>query len=345
MINPYPNSSRPRQATLKDIADITGLTVATVSRILTGKKGFADPTIKRVRIVAETLGYRPNKLVSGMQTGRTGMIGAIVPVHAEWGANLLTGLSHELVSKAYVPIVLDCPSEVLSEKEMIYHLLDRRVEGVALFPSDDTISDAYFSEVRSRNIPIIAMVRRLVNVHCPFVGCDDRKSGALAARHLLEFGHRNLGHLAGPPGMSTGADRADGFISEVLRRRDATVSQVIFPRFLPDTKLIEDFLDEHPDLTGIFCANESLALALYRIAKSRNISIPNDLSVVSHGNFKLAEYFHPALTSTVENSYEIGRLAAKTIISMIEGDIGTNPPNQVVDTELVVRGSTSAPAR
>lgn len=345
MITPYANSSRPRQATLKDIADITGLTVATISRILAGKKRFAAPTVKRVRVVAETLGYRPNKLVSGMQTGRTGMIGAIVPVHAEWGANLLTGLSHELVSKAYVPIVLDCPSEFLSEKEMIYHLLDRRVEGVALFPSDDTISDAYFSEVRSRNIPIIAMVRRLVNVHCPFVGCDDRKSGALAARHLLELGHRNLGHLGGPRGMSTGADRADGFIGEVLRLRDATVSQVILPRFLPNTQLIEKFLDEHPDLTGIFCANEAIAAALYQIANKRKISIPDDLSVVSHGNFKLAEHFQPALTSTIENSYEIGRLAAKTIVSMIEGGIDANPPSQVVDTKLIVRGSTSSPRR
>lgn len=333
-----------RQATLRDIATATSLTVATVSRILAGKAKFAPETKERVEAVANALGYRPNRLVAGIQTGRTGMIGCIVPIHAEWGAALTTGLQQALAPHSYVPIVLDCPSAVMNELEMIHHLLDRRVEGILLFPGDDTVSDEYFDEIHSRKVPLVVVDRRLERARTHFVGCDDRGSGRLAADHLIGLGHRVLGHLAGPWTISTGRERAEGFYQTALTSPGASVAQAVMPTFLPDEKLIEEFLSDHPAVTGIYCANEPIALGLCAVARRRGLNIPRDLSIVSHGNFRAASIVTPALTSTCQHSLEIGREAAAMLLDLINQSAGRETPRERrVPTELIVRDSTAPP--
>lgn len=331
-----------RQPTLKDIAGATSLTVATVSRILAGKANFAAETRERVEAVAHAMGYRPNRLVSGIQTGKTGMVGVIAPIHAEWGARLVTGLQQGLAPQGYVPIVLDCPSPSLNEQEMIYHLLDRRVEGVILFPGDDTVSDEYFDELHSRQIPLIVLMRRLDRAHCHLVGADDRGSGELAAKHLVELGHRILGHLAGPPQISTGRDRAEGFIHTATQTKGVSVVQAVMPTFLAEEKLIEEFLTNHPTVTGIYCANEPIAIGLYAVAKRRGLRIPEDLSVVSHGNFRTAAYITPPLTSLSEESELIGREAGKALMDLINHpDASKSHAEKRIGTRLIVRESTA----
>ncbi|MDP0496566.1 MAG: LacI family DNA-binding transcriptional regulator [Verrucomicrobiota bacterium JB024] len=336
--------NRWHQPTLRDISEKTNLTVPTVSRILSGKPGFSNKTVEYVKSVAESLGYRHNRLVSGMQTGRTGIIGAILPVHAEWGAQLLTGLIHELATFGYVPIVLDCPSPAMTELEMINHLLERRIEGVVLFPSDDTVSDRYFKEIYTRKIPLITTVRRLEQVNCPFVGGDDLKSGRLAAKHLIELGHRKLGHLSGVLGMSTGADRARGFESVAKAKLGVSVTREAMPGFLPERKRIRDFLKNNPDITAIYCANEAIAVELYSVARSLRISIPKKLSVIAHGGGKLSPLLHPALTSLTEDSFAIGQNAANVLLKVIQGKLSHSSANvTVVETRLIERESTAPP--
>lgn len=330
------------QPTLKDIAKATGLTEATVSRILSGKEQFAAETRKRVEQVADRLGYRPNRLVRGIQTGRTGMIGAILPIHVEWGARLLTGLQRALAVKDYVPLVLDCPSPVLNELDMIYHLIDRRVEGIVLFPRDDAITDDYFAEVHARKIPLVVLNRKPTYAHCHFVGFDDRGSGRLAAEHLLGIGHRVLGHLAGPPTMSTGRERAEGFSQTAMACAGVSVAQAVMPTFLPDEDLIEQFLDANPSITAIFCANEAIALGLYNVAGRRGARIPEQLSVVSHGDGRAASLITPKLTSTVENCEMVGEEAAKMVVQLASQ---RSSPRKLIEkrvaTGLVVRESTT----
>jgi LacI family transcriptional regulator len=333
-----------RQPTLKDIAGATSLTVATVSRILAGKANFAPETRERVEAVAHAIGYRPNRLVSGIQTGRTGIIGVIAPIHAEWGARLVTGLQQEVAPKGYVPIVLDCPSPSMNEQEMIYHLLDRRVEGVVLFPGDDTVSDEYFDELHSRKIPLVLLNRRLERAHCRLVGGDDRGSGKLAAKHLLELGHRIVGHLAGPPQTSTGRDRAEGFIHTATQKKGVSVAQAVMPTFLSDEKLIEEFLTNHPAVTGIFCANEYIALGLYAVAKRMGLRIPEDLSVVSHGSYRVSDYVMPALTSLREECELIGKEAARALLDLINHPTSSTAyAEKRIATSLVIRESTATP--
>ena len=336
--------NRWHQPTLKDISNKTNLTVPTVSRILAGKPGFSSKTVEHVKSVAKSLGYRPNRLVSGMQTGRTGIIGAILPVHAEWGAQLLTGLIHELAVYGYVPIALDCPSPAMTELEMINHLLDRRIEGVVLFPSNDSVSDKYFKEIYARKIPLITAMRRLDQVNCPFVGCDDLKSGRLAAEHLIGLGHRHLGHLSGDQTMSTGADRARGFESYAKTQRGVKVTREAMPGFLPEPNRIRAFLKSHPEITAIYCANEAIAIELYAVARSLRISIPKRLSVIAHGGGRLSPLIHPALTALTEDSFTIGQNAANVLLKVIQGELSHSSTNvTVVETHLVERSSTAPP--
>lgn len=340
MKSPHP----ARQTTLRDIAKATNLTVASVSRILAGKAKFAPETRERVEAVASALGYRPNRLVAGIQTGRTGMIGCIVPIHAEWGARLTVGLQEALAPQGYVPIVLDCPSAAMKELDMIHHLLDRRVEGIILFPGDDSVSDEYFDELHTRKVPLVVVNRRLDRARTSFVGNDDRESGRLAANHLVELGHRVLGHLAGPWTTSTGRERAEGFFQAALAASGTAVSQCIMPAFLPDEALIDQFLAEHPAVTGIFCANESIAVALCAVARRRGLDIPRDLSLVSHQDSRTAALVSPSLTSTRERSQEIGAEAGRMLLKLINDRPRRETHREkILPTGLVPRESTAPP--
>ncbi len=328
--------------TLKDIAKKTGFTEATVSRILAGKAKFAKKTQEEVEAVAKRLGYRPNRLVSGIQSGKTGMIGVIIPIHAEWGAKIVAGMQRALVPQGYVPIVLDCPSPVMNELEMITQLLERRVEGIALFPRDDDVSDRYFYEIHDRRIPLVVIGRHLANTQCHFVGGDDLGSGRIAAEHFISRGHRILGHLAGPWSMSTGRDRAAGFHQAALLKSGVTVFQTVMPGFLPDETLIGNFLKEHPTITAVYCANEAIAMGLYAVARRQGISIPKEISVIAHGDGKISSFVTPRLTSTVENNDLMGLEAGKMLLTVIQnpGKIKLTLEKRI-PTKLIVRESTA----
>jgi LacI family transcriptional regulator len=343
MTTPKRVNAKP-QTTLKDIAQATNLSVATVSRILAGKAKFAQETRERVESVSQAMGYRPNRLVAGIQTGHTGMIGAILPIHAWWGAHLMVGLQQELARSGYVPIVLDCPSRDVSEPEMIYSLLDRRVEGVILFPGDDGVSDEYFGEIHSRNIPLVTVIRRLERAKCHIIEVDDHESGRLAAEHLLSLGHRHLAQITGPWSISTGRNRAEGFWRAAMGSKGATVAQVVMPQFIPEDDLIRAFLDNHPSVTGIYCASEAIALGLYGLAKARGLRIPEDLSVISHGAYHAAEIVSPKLTAVEDNTLLIGQEAARAMLGLIRGEIsGEAFVERRIPVHLVVRESTAAP--
>ena len=116
------------------------------------------------------------------------------------------------------------------------------------------------------------------------------------------------------------------------------------PTFLPDEKLIEEFLTNHPAVSGIYCANESIALGLYAAAKRIGLRIPEDLSVVSHGNFRTSAYVTPALTSLREECELIGKEAVKALLDLINHPESPKAlAEKRVVTSLVIRESTAKP--
>ena len=188
-----------RQATLTDIARKADVSVSAVSRILAGKRleSFTASTIERVRAIGAEMRYRPNSLIRGIQTGKTGLVGVVGFAHGNFYGEVMTGIHDELITQDRVPIVVwssvDSPmNKGRTELEQIHALVDLRVEGIILKPVVYGSTDTYFHEILERNIPLVVVDRSLPGTNCCYVGSDDNSGIALIMDHLKELKHRQI---------------------------------------------------------------------------------------------------------------------------------------------------------
>ncbi len=203
----------------RDIAREAGVSRVTVSLVLSGKDQTSQETRQRVLAAAEKLRYRPNLLVQGMRTGRTGSIGVIVPAGLFFQGVIAHGIHDEIIDADFVPIQLLIGPRVggkNSELEQIHRLTDRRVDGMIVWPVDEAVTDVTFSEICSRQIPLVTIDRETTSP-ADHVGTDEELGGRLVAEHLLSLGHRRMLHLTYPirPGPLPLAQRRESFIKAV----------------------------------------------------------------------------------------------------------------------------------
>jgi len=342
------NVNRP--ITLGDIGREAGVSTSIVSRVLRNRKDrIPDSTRKKVMDAAERLGYRRNLLIQGVQTGRTMNIGVIIPSTGSFYSEIVHGIHDELRGRGYCIILAWNPEDIevpdsSLETELIHQLVDRRVDGIILRPTHAEVSNVYFSEVVDRNIPLVTVDRPLPGVHCDFSGTDDEAGGRLAARCLLEAGHRRLMHLAVKSPFAPALLRQKGFEEECAKVEGVSVSTRYIASY--DVNLMQEIsqeaLAESDRPSGIFVVSDNLVGGVYRAAKAHNLKIPKDLSIVGFGNLPVGEYFDPPLSTIDQSPYEAGRVAARLVLDRIDKTDGVYF-NKLLDPVLVERSSVANP--
>ena len=340
---------RRRPATLKAIACQTGVSIGTVSRILRGQGHVVPEKRKRVLERARHLGYRPNLLVQGLQSGRTRNVGVLMPFRDAFYCGILSGIHDELVAHDYAPILLECHTTPdggfsgKSELELIHELVDRRVDAVIMVPSRDAATDAYLREMRERALPVVAVDRELPWAHADFVGTDDEAGGRLAAEVLLQRGHRLLGHVAGPSYTSTGRLRRQGFEAAVREAGGACVT-CESPDFVTAYEPTVQMLSRRRAPTAIFASNDILAREVYRAAARVGRTIPGDLAVLGFGNLDFAVWMTPALSTFEQPIYAMGRKAASLALERVDSRMdGTAARKIRLAARLTARESVQMP--
>ena len=200
---------KPReQVSQKQIAAMAGVSQATVSLVLAGSNVTSAETRGGVLRAAERLRYRPNLLVQGIQTGKTRMIGVMAPPFDYYWSEVLYGIHDVLAAADHVAVMVwtahhgpgprqrDGPG--MDELEQIHRLLDRRVDGVILWPSFASLFEEHVNEFSSRDLPVVTIDHELPSkYHADYVGSDEANGGRLVAEHLYKLGHRRFAHFAG----------------------------------------------------------------------------------------------------------------------------------------------------
>lgn len=341
-------------AGLERIAERTGVSIGTVSRILRNKPiRVAPDTRVNILAVAEEIGYRPNLLVRAIQSGKTGMIGVMVPPFDSYWAQVLYGIHDCLSEHDHVPLVLwanhqagrdKSPySERTQDMAQIYRMIDRRIDGAILWPFPAVLYAEHIAELSTRNIPIVTIDHELDPMHkASFVGTDEAMAGAMVARHLLALGHRRVGHFAGRQVHSWAVARRRGFEEAIRLDKDATCISVEVADEFAEVNAIQ-LLRQNPRPTAIFAATDHIAEVCYRTAAQLGLVIPRDLSVVGCGNLDIAPWFNPPLTTVGQQPYQIGRRAAAIVVERSQKPHLPPPLRELLPIMMVLRGSTSAP--
>ena len=357
------------KVTMKTIAEEAGVTLTTVSRILNNKGGkYAEETKSRIFEIAERLKYRPNALVLGMQTGKTGTAGVMIPGSSPFYSQIISGIHEEFRDHETIMLLswnnrsLNKEDEVL-ERQIIHQMTDRRVEGIILRASSEKFQSSYFEEIWERDIPLILVDRDLPNVKADFVGTDDQLGGKLAAEHLLELGHKKLLFIGAGESLSPSRYREEGFYKAIKSTPHASAESINITISTP--KRSQDLLNEtfnkrkphdledpqelweplHQILksaqapTAIFCYSDKIAREVAKVIQEEGLSIPEDISLIGFGNIANSDSTL-SLTTFEQHPVQIGILAAKIYLDRTNSRGPKEIRRELIAPELVIRNST-----
>ncbi|MBB6405750.1 LacI family DNA-binding transcriptional regulator [Arthrobacter sp. AZCC_0090] len=334
-------NSSGRLPRLEDVAELAGVSHQTVSRVINDHPNVSKGTRERVEAAIAELGYRRNTAARSLVTRRSQTIGVLASELAQYGpANTLLGVEQAARDAGYF-VSIAALRTVSREAilDTVRHFLDQAVDGiVVIVPHSETL--LALAEVKP-GVPVVA-VGSLGNAAVGGAMVDQRRGAELAVRHLVDQGHRRIGHVAGPQDWIDGVARAEGW-SAALRAAGLDDDLLVVGDWSAGSGYdIGRKLAGERAATALFVGNDQMALGLLRAFNEAGVRVPQDVSVVGFDDQPESGYFTPPLTTVRQDFEELGRRCMDIMLGGIEGgqSIGTT----VVEPELVVRQSTSAPA-
>jgi LacI family transcriptional regulator len=333
-------------ATIREVSRLAQVSPATVSRVLNGTTPVAEPTRERVLEAIAALEYKPNAFARGLATNRSGGIGITVnQVSSPYFGAFIAGVEQVVRAAGLHLMVSSGFADAAAERESIDFLLERRCDGLVV-QAEGLPDDALIDLVRDGAAPVVFFGRSIAEVEDLCVVTNNELGGELATRHLLERGHRRIGHVTGPLSYPDARDRLHGY------RRALEAAGVRYAdRYVVESTFLEEggaeaalrLLDRAPDLTAIFLANDQMAAGAMRALREAGRDIPTDVSVVGYDDVFLARYLSPALTTIRQPLVDMGRAAAHLLLERLGHE-----RKEVVrrfDPELVERQSVARLAR
>jgi LacI family transcriptional regulator len=337
-----------KTVTLKDIARETGVHVSTVSRALDpdAHKSLTEEVVERVRQTAERMGYRRNRLASGLRTKRTMTVGMMLPdITNTLFPPIVRGVESILEPKGYASIIVNTDSDPDRETKMVEVLLERGVDGI--IDAAAHRADPRIVELSQQGVPIVTVNRQIDGSAIPSVVNDDAEGIRLMLRHLHDNGHRRIAHIAGPQSLSTGLLRLRTF-EQTARDlgldlpREATVLAARFDE--EEGRRCTDHLLRQPwKFTAILCANDRLALGALDMLHKRGLSCPGDISVTGFNDLPFLDLVPPGLTTVRVQQFDVGRLAAELLMKMMNDPKAPIPTTTILPVKMIQRGSVARP--
>jgi LacI family transcriptional regulator, galactose operon repressor len=341
-----PDQAFRGRATIRDIADLAGVSIATVSRVLNGRPDVAPDTRETVLQVVREHGFSTNRGARGLSSGRTGIIGLTLPlVNDSYFGPILSGASEALYERD-MRILL---APTLHEHDREVSLMERLVRGttdgaILMLPEESTEE---LLRIQELGYPFVVVdPREPPPEGIPCVSAMHAAGAKLATEHLLELGHRRIGVVTGSPGWYANEERLHGFRSGMASAG-----------LLPDPQLIAESdwsipsgevaaerllsLDELP--TAIFAFNDNGAIGVLNAARRHGLHVPDDLSIVGFDDTFQAMIVTPNLTTVRQPLAELGRMGVSLLTRLLVGQ-RLDARRIELSTTLVVRDST-APVR
>jgi LacI family transcriptional regulator len=334
--------------TLRDVARSVGLDASTVSRILNGHAAagrISPETEQRVLRSAELLGYRGNTVARALRTGRTLIIGMVIPDVANlYQAMIARGAEDAFAVGGYSLLISSTDNDLTRSRRQIVAMLSAQTEGI-LYGVARLTGDDVLEEILDWGTPVVQFNRMTEEQGVSAVVPDSRAGIHLGVRHLVELGHRDVVHVAGPVLVSTGVARRRAF-DEALAEYGLKGESEPTGRHTESEgyRATQALLDRVPDVTAIVAGNDRLALGAIDALRARGLDCPADVSVVGFNDMPYADRVAPPLTTVHVPQYDLGRRAAGLLLETIK-DPARPPVTELVPPELVVRDSTAAPRR
>jgi LacI family transcriptional regulator len=326
--------------TIIDVAKKARVSIATVSRVLNGVHVREESRVRVEKAVAR-LGYRHNKMAQALVTGRSGVIGIIVPgIVGHLYGQMARGVEEVLLSQGLHMVIVTNTRNAQEEKENLKLLLERQVDAVIIIGS--YLQDSELREL-GIHVPTVFIQREMPPAQSPHssVTIDNRSGMEAAIKYLLAAGHRRIAHVSGL--RRDGLERCQLF-SELLKDAKLCDTHIFEGNFTEERGLmLADDLLQHKDVTGVVCSNDRTALGLYRALHSKGIKIPEDISIIGFDDEPWTAYLEPPLTTLRQPAKEVGRLAAHQALSELTKKVRAQ--QHVIPVKFIERASVAKVSR
>lgn len=336
--------TREGAATLKKIAARSGVSVPTVSRVLSGKGEqyrISRSTINHVNRIATELNYSPNFLASSLRLKRTFTLGLIIPdISNSFFSSLARSVEKATRSGGYSIILCDSEETTKIEIESFKLLESRKVDGLIVSPVGQ--ESRHFLAANEPSVPMVLVDRYFPELPIPYVTSDNYHGAIDAVTHLLDNGHRRIACIQGLHDTSSNIDRVRGYVdAHKDRGLEVDESLIVGDNFGEENGYIEAKLlikrAQRP--TAVFCVGNLISLGVLRALAEERLSIPQDLSLISFDDHPYFSFLSPPITTVAQQNKELGRIAAKLLLERIESP-GTHELGGIsVPTKLLIRSS------
>ncbi len=334
-------------ATIREIAKRAGVSIATVSNVITGAVRVSPALRERVEQAVAELDYHPNDIARSLKMNRTRLLGMVISdITNPFFPQLVRGAEDAAVEHDYLLITFNSDDRVERERKIFSVLRSRRVDGVLLVVAPDQGDSSHLDNLLRSGIRIVCLDRLPTGVEVDSVSVDNRAAAKECVEHLFSVGRQRVAIVAGPSTLQTARERFEGY------RLALTTAGVTFD---PELVFEGDFradsgyelgrralsLADRPD--ALFVSNNTMAMGVLRAVEDLGLRCPEDVAIALFDDLPFLYAFRPHLTAVSQPAYLIGKKGVELLLDRIEGRIDRpGPVHLTLKTELKIRESTTS---
>jgi LacI family transcriptional regulator len=336
-----------KKYTMRDVARLAGVSTSTVSAVVNGVTPVGPERRKKILSAMEALDYHPDVIARSLKTGKSNAIGVIVPdITNAFYPEMVRGVEAAAQLSGYSVLLCDSSEDPQTEERHLAALFSRRVDGVLLACCAN--STAHDGMIR-RRFPMVFVDRLPSTVTEGTVSTDNVEAGYIAAKHLIDLGHKRIAMVAGHLGLSPHRDRLGGFRRAMQESHLPIIEQYLM---CGDVQIEDSLAAGHRLLslpvlpTALMVSNNKLMLGILQALDERGIKVPWQLSLLGFDDQIWNKYFSPRLTAVAQDTHQMGKQSFDLLLRIINRDETQNgtEKNIRLPAELRIRNSTAPPS-
>lgn len=339
---------KKKRPTIKEVAEAAGVSTQTVSRVINNRPDVASDTRQRVKDVIQEIGYQPNALARSLIRKRSFTLGVLTAGLKFIGPNrTLNGITSTAEEAGYSLLLKELPHFNANNIEpVINEFLSRHVDGIIWAAPEIGDNRNWLDDFKNEwNVPFVFLTME-PRENMSIIAVDNYIGGTIAIKHLLENGYTHIGHISGPMDWWESRQRYDAWKDVVQSAGQKDVDRCWSEGNWSSASGYEaarELFEKCPELDAIFAGNDQMALGAYTFICERGLEIPDDIGVVGFDNIAESEFFCPSLTTIQHDHIQVGTLAVKELIRIIDA-IEDNQDVEyrvtMLEPELLVRESS-----
>lgn len=334
-----------KRTTIKDIANVLNISAAAVSKAMHGDSRISTKTKEAVQRVAKELNYQPNHLASALRSGKSHLVGVIIPkTNSNFFSSVIQNIEEVLNKEGYQIIITQSNESYQKECDSIDALLFTQVDGIIASMANETVDLQHYQKIKSKGIPLILFDRGENDLNVDYIGIDDYNSSHVIVEHLVQQGCSRIAHIGGYKHTRIYNNRIRGYI-DALKKHQLPLDDELL---IESSLTIEDgrnkmlqllSLKQRPD--AVYVASDYAALGALQVLNENLIKIPDEIALIGFGNEPFTDMVAPKISSMNQHSAEIGKLAALTFLNHAKKKTVLQTLNkQILEAKLIIRDSS-----